>query len=991
MKNSGVLNKMAVWLAVALFLSIEAIALDCDVKYQPKIFDMPSAFKFKHGAQALTHWKIMFSVFKPTTSNTTCHLNCGYFLKNVVPAKDKLLYFKLVCLDKMRFVFDKANSTLWKSVVLYLVIDGPCVVSVKDLVAWGSSTDLIVMYLLKNAQLLDKNNTSEHELSSLSQLGTLVLQNTGRVPMLFTKRIWPKLAEIQFYSVTMQTFPREIVHTMPMLQSLEIIHSNLTTPPSFPWASSILYLPRNLSRTDSSNQHYEVNGEAIVNADIYRRFFILDYNKITNLSNFTFQGFLHKISLKGNGLKSVGSSCFYAVKGIQTIDLSENSLSQIPQYLFLGLHSLLRIHLEHNKIAFLHRNTFSGLRGLEHIYLQNNNLTTLGKGLMNSLNNLKIVHLENNKIESIENGAFPETSLKIEQIYLGNNRMKRFPAWLFLLRNIRSIDLSRNFITYAAFTKPFDSFELTLLLDKHRKTASTTDLQFRTDWDIKLNLGNNRIRELSLKKFNETKKTKLKVILKAFSIDLTNNPLSCDCDMLPTTTFLREDIGKEPVPIEISSEKFDTWKCVTPADLKGTTVMSVTKRQFRCERNLTNCPSACKCAVRTSDSAVLVDCVHRNLTRMPEVLPDGLLELHFQNNFIKDLLPYSYLKNVTALYLSGNCLSKLNVSSLHKMKRVKELLLDSNKLVSLPPQIQELNFTKIALRHNLFKCDCHARWMKYWLGNITSRVVNIEQVICNTGKVQGVPIIRVHASAFVCEKNNFFDNTSIYEDETFRTILYIVSSVLSVCICLLIVGFVYRVELKVFIFTRFNWHPFDRVDDSDPSKIYDAFVSYNSHDEGWVYETLRNNLESRAPPYRLCLHERDFVVGASIQENIFHSVQYSKRMIMVLSQHFIRSEWCMMEFRAAHHRVLQGRSRYLIIILMDDVRMSEVDDELKMYMRTNTYLSIGNKWFWEKLLYALPTQTLKRSDPNPRERPVSYSFRKRSAGVKEADTETTRC
>ena len=374
MKNLGILNKIVVrllvGLAVTLFLRVVATArADCIVRYRPKIYDYPSMFRSKHDAQALTHGKMSF-VFKTTAFNTTCHLNCGFFLRKVDPERYKLFHFKLVCSNQMRFVFDKTNSTLWKSVVLYLIIDGPCVVSVKDLVAWGSSTDLIVMYLLKNAQLLDKNKTSEHELSSLSQLGTLVLQNTGRVPMLFTKRIWPKLAEIQFHSLKIQTFPDELVHTMPMLQSLEILNSNLTTPPSFPWASSILYLPRNLSRIRFFNQHYE--REATISADIYRRFLILDYNKITDLSNFTFQGLLDKISLKGNGLKSIGSSCFDAVEGVQTIDLSKNSLSQIPRHLFRGLHSLLQIHLEHNKIAFLHRDTFDGLRSIEHIYLQNN-------------------------------------------------------------------------------------------------------------------------------------------------------------------------------------------------------------------------------------------------------------------------------------------------------------------------------------------------------------------------------------------------------------------------------------------------------------------------------------------------------------------------------------------------------------------------------------------------------------------------------------------
>lgn len=78
---------------------------------------------------------------------------------------------------------------------------------------------------------------------------------------------------------------------------------------------------------------------------------------------------------------------------------------------------------------------------------------------------------------------------------------------------------------------------------------------------------------------------------------------------------------------------------------------------------------------------------------------------------------------------------------------------------------------------------------------------------------------------------------------------------------------------------------------------------------------------------------------------------------MVLSRNFLKSEWCLLEFRAAHRKVLEDRMNYLIIILFDGINMDELDDEMKLYMRTNTYLSVSNKWFWEKLYYAMPQST----------------------------------
>ena len=47
-------------------------------------------------------------------------------------------------------------------------------------------------------------------------------------------------------------------------------------------------------------------------------------------------------------------------------------------------------------------------------------------------------------------------------------------------------------------------------------------------------------------------------------------------------------------------------------------------------------------------------------------------------------------------------------------------------------------------------------------------------------------------------------------------------------------------------------------------KLYDAFVSYVSRneDEDFVYSTLYPKLEQEMG-FRLCLHQRDFVIGDS--------------------------------------------------------------------------------------------------------------------------------
>ena len=105
---------------------------------------------------------------------------------------------------------------------------------------------------------------------------------------------------------------------------------------------------------------------------------------------------------------------------------------------------------------------------------------------------------------------------------------------------------------------------------------------------------------------------------------------------------------------------------------------------------------------------------------------------------------------------------------------------------------------------------------------------------------------------------------------------------------------------------------------------YDAFVSYSSHDEGLVVRELAPYLEEERqcrPGYRLCVHYRDFAVGASIAEWIISAVELSKRVIIVLSDNFLNSEWCQYEFQTAHHQLLEERKNRNIMVLLHDINL----------------------------------------------------------------------
>ena len=81
---------------------------------------------------------------------------------------------------------------------------------------------------------------------------------------------------------------------------------------------------------------------------------------------------------------------------------------------------------------------------------------------------------------------------------------------------------------------------------------------------------------------------------------------------------------------------------------------------------------------------------------------------------------------------------------------------------------------------------------------------------------------------------------------------------------------------------------------------------------------------------------------------------------MVLSENYLNSEWCRMEFQAAHREMLEGRTKYLIMIAMEGFPLEQLPAEMDFYIKTHTYLEAGNNQFKERLVYAMPETPLNK-------------------------------
>ncbi|XP_056387187.1 uncharacterized protein LOC130282696 [Hyla sarda] len=125
---------------------------------------------------------------------------------------------------------------------------------------------------------------------------------------------------------------------------------------------------------------------------------------------------------------------------------------------------------------------------------------------------------------------------------------------------------------------------------------------------------------------------------------------------------------------------------------------------------------------------------------------------------------------------------------------------------------------------------------------------------------------------------------------------------------------------------------------------YHVFISYSSGDSVWV-SGLISKLENTFPSLKICFHERDFVPGKTIIDNMVECIQRSQKTVMVLSPDFVRSRWCQFEAKLFIFQDCMLHKAIVPIML----RPCPVPLQLSHL----TYLEADDKQFFDKLCHVL--------------------------------------
>jgi len=315
-------------------------------------------------------------------------------------------------------------------------------------------------------------------------------------------------------------------------------------------------------------------------------------------------------------------------------------------------------------------------------------------------------------------------------------------------------------------------------------------------------------------------------------------------------------------------------------------VSSIPLNQFVCELT-ERCPSGCRCVHRPANATLHIYCSNTNRTVLPLELPElpksyTKYKLDFSNNrLLRRLEHRDYFDNTSILDVS-NCNIHLinNISDWRTILKITNVNIYGNIITSFPQAIVSLNISTVhlSIARNLWDCSCDNKWMSGWLQSIADRLT--ENVLCySPSRLHGKNIIQTNEEEFCVDPS-----AQAAGEASKRAWIISMSSVACVAVVVLsVIAIFYRLRVK--LYTRWKFHPFDRDECPGEDMDYDVFLCCSSLDDEPVGSRLLNSVEANG--YRVCYHERDFMPGL-ITDNIEASVTRSKRTVCLLTNNFIQ-------------------------------------------------------------------------------------------------------
>ncbi|XP_071137904.1 toll-like receptor 4 [Mytilus edulis] len=746
------------------------------------------------------------------------------------------------------------------------------------------------------------------------------------------------------------------------------------------------------------NRHFSYNGNL--------KELNLSHNKIKTLSKYSFYGLrkLSKLIVSQNAIDSVETNTFFYLQSLAYLDMKQtkiniSTLQSLPLLKTLRMDFILNesnslsfklLHLKHLDLSGLSgrceartltEDVFKFIPNIEDLNFSACKINWIYKGTFQFMRNLSILNLSYNpclKFSGVENVTqdLSYTSIKIlkltkihktfvmntmikrshlrhlkktnlTEIHVNSNRIQKVEkgALLYLPSSIRTISMSDNEFSYGDYLSeimvvPVEHVNISELFKSHipsnheERCDHRNEINFPEE-EVEKHISSIRPNFVPLPhRLKSFVYRKCLIRYEIPAMNLSENSI----EYLDGHQNMFYSLIGPLCPLDH----------VTYLDLSDNMSSNISKVFFQCTPNLK--------ILRLQNNLlgfVLPDDVNGEVLHHVS----HLREINLSENRIPTL-PYHFFKaqvSVRRLYLDGNLLDYL-IFKIDHMKNLDFLGLSNNRFSYLDKPARNQLETVLKNNKNLsidisgnpLKCTCDTKDFIQWMGNTKILFNNLHFYTCRLS---------------TDKKQNLNNPKRLYEVlqkecASYTSLVIGLLSLVVLFVSILTFGLVYRHRWRIrYMYYMVKIRYFETKQKTHEKKIYsyDAFVSYESNDRSFVHGQLLRKLENDAG-LKLCIHQRDFLPGRDIAENITSAIHDSRKIVVIMSQNYLDSYWCMFEYNMARVESIYSRNKEHILFLVFLQQMSPGSLPLLVLelVQSQSYIEYpndeyGDTVFWEKL------------------------------------------